>query len=147
LLPSGSVPITKRAACALVLLTVAGCGGVDSTSSSPADGSSAVTDAPTDASSDTASPEPSPAASCSLHIKDDLIFWSRVPGLPDSALIQGDVNFGACKPSVDTLEQESPMQPGYCSALARSADNPGYNPESKPAPRPQHILVEYGPAC
>jgi hypothetical protein len=41
----------------------------------------------------------------------------------------------------------SPLGPGFCTAAAFAADNPGYDVDAEPAPRPKHIINEVGAGC
>lgn len=87
------------------------------------------------------------AGGCALTTKEDLIYWSKTPTLPPAAQVIGDVNLALCVPTVDTIVQMTPAGPGYCTVIARLADNPRYNADAVPAKRPQHALATYGSAC
>jgi len=100
----------------------------------------------------TTSPAGSPtpdtsATSCALTTKDDLIAWFRAPGTQDTAQVLGDVDLSQCKPTVDTWNQTSPHNAGFCSILAKAKDNSGYNADASPATRPKHPIIAIGPAC
>ena len=121
----------------LLALTLTGCGSPTATAPpSPA----VVTDS-------AAKPSPAPSRCGLTPGGEDLIAWYRTPGNADDAQILGSVDFSQCTPTADTFAQVAPTSPGYCSVLARSADNPGYNTQQTPAVRPRKALVEAGPAC
>lgn len=118
-----------------VLLALAGCSSSRSTPSS----------APP--STSTASSQPAaPAETCATPLPDrgDIIVWSKAPGLPDSAQQLGGTDPEHCVLTFDYLKQTSPTGAGYCTEAAWASDNPGYNADAKPAPRPKKIQVTIG---
>lgn len=131
---------TRRvdAALGLILaLTITGCSSTTATAPPPP---AAVTDS-------AAQPSASPSRCGLTPGGEDLIAWYRAPGNADYAQTLGSVDLSQCKPTAETFAQASPTSPGYCSVLARSADNPGYDTQQTPAVRPRKSLVEAGPAC
>lgn len=129
---------------ALVLLLVLACSGC--TGSTTDDRITRPARAAAPAGGLQASPT-SPASPCALEHEHDLIVWTTKPHAPAAAVLVSDVNPAACRLTVDEFRGTSPTGPGYCSVLARPADNPGYDPEAAPAPKPAVILQQYGPAC
>lgn len=136
-----------------VLVLTAGCGSTSSPKSTPAVSTPissiqevipATTTVPTPTTPTTT---PTAASTCALKQGGDLILWMKVPGVPDQAQVIGDVDYGLCKTTVDSLAQTSPLGPGYCSALATVASNPGYDETATPAPRPKNIIAEVGGSC
>ncbi|MFJ8006102.1 hypothetical protein [Streptomyces fagopyri] len=79
--------------------------------------------------------------------RGDVITWSKVPGLPDSAQLIGGFNPGTCRSTFDDLPNESPTQAGYCTLAAWARDNPGYDADARPAKRPRKVQVSVGPDC
>lgn len=69
------------------------------------------------------------------------------PHGPATAVLIGDVNLVVCKSSVQELAAESPTVTGFCTQIARSRDNPGYNVEAQPAAPLKKVITEVGPAC
>lgn len=89
----------------------------------------------------------SSAGGCSLPHTGDLIWWEKWPGTPAQVSMLGDINILECKYSWETLADTEPTGPGYCDILARPADNPGYDMNATPPPRPKNILAEAGAGC
>ncbi len=118
-------------------------------------GASACSSTTTTAPSPITSPAPTkapPAAgsattACRLTPTEDLIERLVTPRLPPSAIVVGNVDGVLCKPTVDTIQQTTPSGPGYCTQIARSADNPGYNPDATPAAPLRKVIAQYGSAC
>lgn len=79
--------------------------------------------------------------------KRDVIVWSKVPGLPDSAQRLGEYSIATCRTTFEDLPATSPTQDGYCTLAAWASDNPGYNTDATPAKRPKKVQVSVGPAC
>ncbi|MFF7192659.1 hypothetical protein ACFZAM_02935 [Streptomyces sp. NPDC008079] len=77
----------------------------------------------------------------------DVIIWMKVPGIPDSAQVVGNWNQATCKDTFDTLPDESPIGPGFCTEAAWVSDNPGYDADATPAKRPKKVQAAVGPAC
>jgi hypothetical protein len=71
----------------------------------------------------------------------------KQPNQPDLAQLLGDVNLRTCKYTVDSLADTSPLGEGFCTAAAYPADNPVYNVDADPAPKPKHIVAEVGAGC
>jgi hypothetical protein len=104
--------------------------------------------APPTTSSTIALPSSTPAAPpCALTPTEDLIKRVVTPGAQPDSLMIGDVDIVHCKPSVDTLKDSVPMGPGFCSQIARAADNPGYVVDVRPAPPLRKIIVQVGAGC
>ena len=80
---------------------------------------------------------------------EDLIERDVVAGQQPTALTLGDVGFisGECKATVDTLAATVADKPGYCSQLARGADNPGYSVDAVPAAPLRKVIAQAGPSC
>ncbi len=78
---------------------------------------------------------------------NDLLVRYVVPGLPASAQLLGDVEIVNCQSTIAFLQKTSPTSPGYCTEAAYAKDNPGYNTNAEPAPRLQHVIAAFGPAC
>jgi len=100
--------------------------------------------------SSTIAPGPSSDRSqCRLRSDRDVIYWVKTPGQPATAERLGDVDGVTCRHtySLAELRATSPRGPGFCTAVAFAADNPGYDVELTPAPRPRKILNEVGGSC
>jgi len=61
----------------------------------------------------------------------------------------GEAQFitGQCKATVDTLADTVADKPGFCSQLARAADNSGYNIDAVPATPLRKVIAQAGPGC
>lgn len=91
---------------------------------------------------------PTPAsATCALTTSRDIIVRDVTPRLPPAAQVLGDVDYAKCRPSVETLPEEAPTGPGYCTQIAWASDNPGYNADATPAAPLKKVIVEVGPGC
>lgn len=125
----------------LLLATLTSCGGgVDHTQSKASHASSQ-----TKAGRPSAMPTPSTAKSCGPM--RDVIVWYQVPGTSDSAQLVGSYNISTCETIFEDLPRTSPTQAGYCTLGAWASDNPGYDPDARPAGRPRKIQAAVGPAC
>ncbi|MET9222365.1 hypothetical protein ABZX65_26875 [Streptomyces sp. NPDC003300] len=91
-------------------------------------------------------PKPKPTRTGCGPIRD-VIIWMRVPDLPDGAQVVGNWNQADCRSTFDTLPDESPTGPGFCTEAAWVSDNPGYDADATPAKRPKKVQVSAGPAC
>ncbi len=124
-----------RASLVVVGALLVGCEA--SSSSAPVGGPATTTTS--------ATPAP-PTTACALKLKEDLIERLITPGIPPYAIAVGDVS-GTCKPTVDTIGDTTPSGPGYCTQIARAADNPGYNADANPAPALRKIVAQAGASC
>ncbi|MGI5136624.1 hypothetical protein [Streptomyces sp. CA-106110] len=77
----------------------------------------------------------------------DIIVWTKTPGVPDSAQELGNYNLATCESTFQWLQKTSPTEAGNCTEAAWASDNPGYNTDAEPAPRPKKVQVSIGPAC
>lgn len=121
-------------------MTFAGCGGGSSTRQGA---STTFSKSPPYAGTSTTHAGPG----CTLQPTEDLIERNVSPGTQPLAFTLGNVNLNQCKPTIDTFAASSPTGPGYCSQLARAADNPGYNVDATPAPALHKVLIQIGGAC
>lgn len=100
-----------------------------------------------------ATTEASPAATatsgggCSLPHTGDLLLWEKWPGTPVQVMTIGDVDLLKCKYTWETLADTEPSGPGYCDILFRASDNPHYDMNELPRPRPKNILAQAGAGC
>ncbi|MFC8676700.1 hypothetical protein ACFUEN_28945 [Streptomyces griseorubiginosus] len=128
---------------ALLLATLTACG-------TTADDAKANHDSVTPRAAATSSSPPTAAASRpakSCTPTRDVIIWSKVPGISDSAQIVGNYTLATCKTTFEDLPDTSPTEAGYCTLAAWASDNPGYNADARPAKRPKKVQVAVGPAC
>ena len=157
----------KITTAAMAVFALAGCGGTTgktvgaaaTTSSKPLPVSATAWSAstPPPAAPSISSPAPaSPAAVAasatstdSCMPTEDLIERDIVPGQQPTAFTLGNVGFmtGQCKTTVDTLAGTVADKPGFCSQLARAADNPGYNIDAVPATALRKVIAQAGPSC
>jgi len=154
----------KITTAAMAVFALAGCGGTTgktvgaatTTSSKPlpvsASASSASTPPP--AAPSISSPAPAPVAApatsaASCMPTEDLIERDIVPGQQPTAFTLGNVGLmtGQCKATVDTLADTVADKPGFCSQLARAADNSGYNIDAVPATPLRKVIAQAGPGC
>ncbi|MDB4872549.1 MAG: hypothetical protein JWL97_3553 [Gemmatimonadales bacterium] len=84
---------------------------------------------------------------CKLKQTRDLIVRMVVPHLPPAAEVLGDVDYGNCRSTLETLPNASPHDPGYCTQIAWASDNRGYNADATPAARLKKVILAIGPAC
>jgi hypothetical protein len=72
------------------------------------------------------------------HANDgDMIIWIHYrDGFVDAAVVGGDLDLDLWRKTAD--------QAGYCSKVARAADNPGYNVEVHPAPPLNKVIATAG---
>ncbi|OBC11024.1 hypothetical protein A5788_10815 [Gordonia sp. 852002-50816_SCH5313054-c] len=112
---------------------VGGCGsddgGADAQSTTTAIASSATSCNSTDA--DLKDPAKNP----------DMIMWMHAPRVEDSAEVIGGFDVLSCG---DQWRSAQPTGAGYCTIIARSSDNPGYDVDVKPAPRPSNPVDTVG---
>jgi len=136
---------------AVLAAVLIGTVGASACSSSTTASPSTATAPPPTTSPPPAKAPPAAAGSvttaCRLTPTEDLIERDITPRIPPSAILIGNVNLVLCKPTVDTIQQTTPSGPGYCTQIARSADNPGYNPDATPAAPLRKIIAQYGSAC
>jgi hypothetical protein len=97
-------------------------------------------------SKDTSGPTAASAAACSLPSTGDLIVRRTVPRLPVSALVVSDVDTVHCRSTVDTLSA-TPLGSGYCTQVAKEADNPGYRTAARPAAPLRNVILQVGAGC
>lgn len=71
----------------------------------------------------------------------------KTPGVTDSAQTLGNYNLATCESTFKYLQETSPTGAGNCTEAAWASDNPGYNADADPAPRPKKVQVAIGPAC
>lgn len=84
---------------------------------------------------------------CALTSAGILIERVVAPGQPALALSISDIDTVHCASNVDTLAMNSTTAAGYCTQLARSADNPGYDVKAFPAPPLRNVVAQVGAAC
>jgi hypothetical protein len=138
--------IMHAAIAAGILLAAEGCGGGSSPSNAAPVPTSPAPAAKAAKGSKTAKGSKA-GGECALKQKRDIILRMVVPRLPVSAQVIGDVDYVQCRPSLDTLPDMSPTDPGYCTQAAYASDNPGYNADATPAARLKKVIVSVGPAC
>jgi len=49
-----------------------------------------------------------------------------------------------CQSSVEFNLDAVPDQPGFCAQIASASDNPGYNPDARPAPPLKKVFASKG---
>ncbi len=121
-----------------------------STSTPTATPTPSRTSSPTKAvtpSSQTGTAAPLRSAGACAPSGQDLLVRYVVLGLPASAQLLGDVEIVNCQSTIAFLQKTSPTGPGYGTEVAYAKDNPGYNTSAEPAPRLQHVIAAFGPAC
>lgn len=91
-----------------------------------------------------AAPSPTPSE---CDPGPDILVWSRVPTLPDSAEALGSRGGLTCSSTFTFIQDTSPTDPGYCTEAAWASDNPGYDVNASPARRLKDVQVMVGPAC
>lgn len=142
--------VTAITVTAAAVLATAGC------SSSPADTGSSQTIVVTSsaghtavathpAASAVASAVPSPT--CDMTKEPDVIVWYKVPGLQDSAQVLGGWSPETCKSSIPQIMAGAPTGDGYCTEVAWSSTNPGYNADATPAKPLKHVIEAVGGSC
>ncbi len=100
-------------------------------------------------------PAPLPAAEPERHCANsylpgqDVVVWSVVPGTPPTASVLGQwTGVGInCQSTIDFVRTTSPTGDSDCTLLALQSDNPGYNVDADPLPRPRGAFVSVGPGC
>lgn len=60
--------------------------------------------------------------------------WMHAPRVEDSAEVIGGFDVLSCG---DQWRSAQPTGAGYCTIIARSSDNPGYDVDVKPRPAPR----------
>lgn len=100
---------------------------------------------PSSASPSTAAAAPEP--SCALPNGQDVLVRYIVPGLQPAAQELGEVDLAQCESTLDYIAQTSPMGDGYCTQVAWASDNPGYNPDTLPAPPLKKVVEAVGGGC
>ncbi len=90
---------------------------------------------------------PSTSGTCHLKYKEDLIERSIAPGVQPDSMLVGDVVLALCLPTVEAIRVQTPSGPGYCTQIARVADNPGYQDDVRPAKPLKKVLAQYGDGC
>ena len=88
-----------------------------------------------------------PVAVCTLSPSPDLLVRHQVPGLQDDAQILGSADLADCTPTLDSLPSSSPLGPGFCTWVALSSDNPGYNVDARPAAPLRKVIEAFGAGC
>ncbi len=152
---------------ALTFACLVGCGGASSlpsTAGTTAPPPTATTFSPTDTPSTTepgatpstaaphaaATPGPvdTPCPPARDRYTGDLIVWTEYGSdVQPSASLLGSYDGGPCPSTLDFLRTTSPVTEGACTLVALPSDNPGYNVDDTPAPRPKHTILAVGPAC
>ncbi len=94
-----------------------------------------------------AAPVSSASGGCKLKITFHYIERSTEPGLQPQAMEIGNVDFGACRSSLDTFRQEAGQGGGECTTIALASDNPGYDVNASPAPPLHNVIMSAGPGC
>ena len=87
------------------------------------------------------------SAGCTLSPEPTLLVWYRSPGVSDSAQELGSADLANCQPTLTLLQNTSPKGAGYCTEVALSSDNPGYDVNADPAPRPKKVIAAIGGSC
>lgn len=146
----------KFSAAAMAVLALAGCTGGAPKAAAPA-AASVTSSAPAPAPAITASstraapgtPAPVTSADSSCASTEDLIERDVVPGQQATAFTLGDRGFsqGKCQSTVDSLPDTVAKEPGFCSQLARAADNGGYSLDAVPAAPLREVIAQAGPSC
>jgi hypothetical protein len=141
---------SRPALLVLGLLAVAGCSSGSTTSDpSPAtptevDLSDTPTDTPTDSTDAAAT-----ACFARPRTQGDIIVREKDPTLPYYASqLGGGFAFNhrsnQCQNSVEFNLDAVPDQPGSCAQIASASDNPGYNPDDRPAPPLKKVFASKG---
>jgi hypothetical protein len=86
---------------------------------------------------------------CGFPPAPDVIYWFKTPGQPATAQVLGAYDLGNCTKTADQaeLDKTSPQGSGFCTIVAATSANPGYNIDATPAPRPKGVLAESGADC
>lgn len=100
---------------------------------------------PSSAAPSTAAADPEP--SCALPNGRDVLVRYIVPGLQANAQELGEVDLVQCESTLDYIAQTSPTGDGYCTQVAWASDNPGYNPDTVPAPPLKKVIEAVGGGC
>ena len=129
--------VKRSLALVAVLLTLAGCSTSTKTPVS----------APTTTAAAVATSSAPTSAACTLSPSPDLLVRHQVPGIQDDAQIIGSADLANCTPTVDSLPSSSPNGPGYCTWVALSSDNPGYNVDARPAAALKKVIEAFGAGC
>jgi hypothetical protein len=137
--------IRATAAVAAILLATAGCSTTHGGGASP-ERTATMTSKPAAKSPSPTEPKATAAAK-SCPPTRDVIVWTKVPGLPNSAQVVGNYNAATCETTFQWLKHSSPTTAGYCTEAAYASDNPGYNTAAEPARRLKDVQVAIGPAC
>lgn len=111
----------------VVCTALAGCGG---TSASTAPSTSTVVD-----------------TGCNVAPGPDYLVRSVFPGTPPVTGVLGDNDLVDCRPVPETFVQGAGQDPGECTTLALSSDNPGYDLNAPNPPPLQHVIQSAGPGC
>ncbi|SPM40542.1 hypothetical protein MNAB215_2743 [Mycobacterium numidiamassiliense] len=80
---------------------------------------------------------------CNNQPSFDYLIWERRPRLMDSAFEIGDTG-PHCTSSLDGWAASQPTGTGYCSKIALSSDNPGYDTEARPAAPLRKVIEAVG---
>ena len=126
---------------AVAAVTAVGCSAADS------GGAPSVSAKPVASATLTASSPAPRAATCTLPSSPDLLVRTIAPRVGPSAEILGSANLGLCIPTVQWLQQTTPTGPGYCTQVALSSDNPGYDLNRTPAPPLRKLIAKFGAGC
>lgn len=97
---------------------------------------------PEPASNSTAQPTP-----CALAPTGDVIVRVVVPGLPAFAMRMGGVDQVRCATVFDVIARTTTFAAGYCTTVAWSQDNAGYDFDFVPAPSLRDVQVSAGGGC
>lgn len=86
---------------------------------------------------------------CGFPPSPDVIYWFKTPGQPATAQLLGAYDLGNCTKTADQaeLDKTSPQGSGFCTIVAATSANPGYNVDATPAPRPKGVLAQSGAGC
>lgn len=86
---------------------------------------------------------------CGFPPAPDVIYWFETPGEPATAQLLGAYDLGNCTKTADQaeLDKTSPQGSGFCTIVAATSANPGYDVDATPASRPKGVLAESGAGC
>lgn len=52
-----------------------------------------------------------------------------------------------CEPTTQYMQRTTPSGPGYCTQVAWSSDNPGYDVEARPVAPLKKVIAQFGDGC